>query len=237
MAREGVPVGSVRRARGVVESVRVTALPGCELRPHLRPGPTARRGERVVIGEVEDTPGARQAIGNRLRHPERLIARRECGAAAAAAPEEIEAPEVEIGGTGDRGARSARPFGHDRESLRARDADVPQGRATAIPRDGEILRVLAEERPRQQLDHRVSAALDVETAPVELGDELGDDPLCVVRVPDEEHPGGAALRHPVDERHVGGQPLGQPLGHRVVPGGEVRGVGAARERRAGDDGR
>ena len=144
---------------------------------------------------------------------------------------------MQVPGTGDRGACGARPLGHDREGRTARDADVAQIRATAVACDGEVLRMLGEERPRQQLDHRVSAALDVETAPVELGDELGNDPLCVVRVPDEEHPGGAALRHPVDERHVGGQPLGQPLGHRVVPGGEVRGVGAARERRAGDDGR
>src|SRR5262249_47184726 len=136
-------------------------------------------------------------------HAEGLIARRERRAARTGAPaaaEEVEAPEVKIGGSEDGVARGLRPLGDHGEGLEARDADVAQIGAAAVPRHGEGLPMPGEVRRRRPLDPRVPAPADVAAPAVELRDELGDAPLRVVRVSDEEHPGGAALRYPVDER-------------------------------------
>ncbi len=137
---------------------------------------------------------------------------------------------MEVGGARERGARCHGALAHHGQRLGARRAHVPQVGAASVRREREVLRVRREERAGQQLDQHVAAALDVEPAPAELRHQLGDHPLRVVRVADEEEPGRAALGHPVDERRVGGEAGGEPLRHAVVPGREVGGEGAPRER-------
>jgi hypothetical protein len=178
-------------------------------------------------------PSSPTVSRRRVADRERLVARRERRAAVAPhhpPPKRSSPHRVEVRGVGQRRARGARALAHERERPRARHADVPQiGAARRTER--EVLRMGGEELARQELDEGVAAALDREVAAAELGRELGDVPLRVVRVADEEEPRRARLRHPVDERDVRRQARGEAIGHRVVPRREIRGPRASGERR------
>jgi hypothetical protein len=227
---------AVARIRGawLVERMRVAALPRRELGPHpwvrpLAPG----RVERVVVGEVEDATAS--GVGRGTANAERLVAGRQVDAARARAPasaQEIEPPQMEGGVARDGCTGGTCARGDQRERLATRHAHVAEIAPPLVAAEREVVGMRREQRARQELDERVAAPLDLESAAHELLADLRHDPVGVVRVADELEARGPALRHPVDEGGVARQAVGQPFRHGRVPGLEIRGIDPPREGRA-----
>ena len=118
----------------------------------------------------------------------------------------------------DAPAGATAALGDQRERLTTGRARVAEIASPLVGPEREVLGVPGEQPARQELDQRVSTALDGEPAAPDMGADLRHEPVGVVRVADELKARRARLRHPVDEGGVARQAVGQPVRHRHVPG-------------------